>query len=221
MAIQASHQSLSFLTLWSKQPTNPWFCRLPEGGPLFLAQIPASLTSCLVETPLGPHRTVPCHPCYIFSRQLGSSLSGDAWMLWHSQPQLAQSQLCWPFNVPEDVRASKAAWCGSNNLSQRGLLSTAVSLPGSMTLANSPARARGPTVGTRWEKVNVRGPQESCQETEEFLCAYCLATQKRSWIWATGGECHCRQWVSYEIKIAENFHSSGKLESQRCLWGWI
>lgn len=75
-----------------------------------------------------------------------------------------------------------------------GSLSTTVSLPGSVTFANSPARAHGSTVGTRWEKVYIRGPQKKGQETEEFLCAYPLGIHKQLFlkimIWATGGECH-------------------------------
>lgn len=82
-------------------------------------------------------------------------------------------------NFPGDlnVRTSKAAWCGSSNVSQRGPLRTVLST-WINDFCQSPARVCGPTVDIRWEKVHSKGPQKRGREIEEFICASCLGTHK-------------------------------------------
>ena len=59
--------------------------------------------------------------------------------------------------------------------------------------------------------MHIKGPQKRGKEIEEFLCASHLGTHKELFLKIM--ECHCRQQVSYEIKIAktpgENWKARG------------
>lgn len=217
MAIQASYQSLlpfaseSLPLLWERncpQIPDSADCQMGggTGGSLFLAEILSSLTGCLVETPRGPHRNVPCYPCCIFARQLGSSLTWDTCILWHSQVWRPQSNFTGHLMCQKMLGLVRLPDIGvimsprADRSVQQCHYLAQWHLPTLLEPVNPP-RASGE------RRCMLEAHRKAVKSLKSFSAhPIWLLTKSfpwRSWIWAIGGECHCRQRVSYEIKIAK------------------